>query len=231
MCGLLCLAFTEQGWKGHPYYKGHPYCSLNWYLIPFYYWIIFQCMIYHILLICSSIDGHQGCFYFVAIMNNAAIYICLQVLSEHVCNLGVSVQFSLSCVWLSVTPWTAAYQASLSITNSQRLLKLMSIESMMPFHPLFSSSPSAFSLSQHQDIFQWVSSSHQVPKVLELSFSINPSNEYSKLISFRIDWFDLLVGQGSLKSLLQHNSKYQFFSAQPSLWSNSHIHTWQLEKP
>ena len=106
----------------------------------------------------------------------------------------------------SAIPLTAACRGSLSITNSQRLLKLMSIESMMPFHPLFSSSPSAFSLSQHQGIFQWVSSSHQVPKVLELSFSINPSNEYSKLISFRIDWFDLLTVQGALKSLLQQHS-------------------------
>ena len=63
-------------------------------------------------------------------------------------------------------------------------------------------------------------------------FTISPSNEYSELISFRIDWFDLLAVQGTFKSLLQHhNSKHQFFGAQPSLWSNSHIHTWLLEKP
>ena len=64
------------------------------------------------------------------------------------------------------------------------------------------------------------------------SFSISPSSEYSGLISFRIDWFDLLEVQGTLKNLLQHHSlKHQFFRAQPSLWSNSHIHTWLLEKP
>ena len=62
------------------------------------------------------------------------------------------------------------------------------------------------------------------------NFSISPSNEYSGLISFRIDWFDLLAAQGTLQSLLQHR-KYQFFSAQPASWSNSHIHTWLLEKP
>ena len=76
---------------------------------------------------------------------------------------------SLSCVQLFVTPWTATHQASLSITNSWNLLKLMSIESVMPSNHLILSSPSppAFSLSQHEGLFQWVSSSHQVAKVLE----------------------------------------------------------------
>ena len=78
---------------------------------------------------------------------------------------------SLSHVWLSATPWTAACQASLSITNSCSLLKLMSIESVMPsnhlVHPLSSPSPPAFNLSQHQGLFKWVSSSHQVAKVLQ----------------------------------------------------------------
>ena len=77
---------------------------------------------------------------------------------------------SLSCVWLFATPWTAACQASLSITNSWSLPKLMSIESVMPsnhLHPLSSPSPPTFNLSQHQGLFKWVSSSHQVTKVLE----------------------------------------------------------------
>ena len=81
----------------------------------------------------------------------------------------LSVQ-SLSCEQFFATPWTAAHQASLSITTSWSLLKLMSIESVMPFqpsHPLSSLSSPAFNLSQHQGIFQWVSSSHQVAKVLE----------------------------------------------------------------
>ena len=68
------------------------------------------------------------------------------------------------------------------------------------------------------------------PKYWSFSFSISPSNEYSGLISFRMDWLDLLAVQGTLKSLLQHHSsKHQFFSTQLSLWSNSHIHTWPLE--
>ena len=69
-------------------------------------------------------------------------------------------------------------------------------------HSLLPPSPPVFNLSQHQGLFQWVGSSHQVAKVIELSFSISPSNKYSGLISFRIDWFDLLAVQGSLKSLL-----------------------------
>ena len=70
------------------------------------------------------------------------------------------------------------------------------------------------------------------PKYWSFSFSISPSNEYSGLISFRMDWLDLLAVQGTLKSLLQHHSsKHQFFGTQLSLWSNSHIHTWLLEKP
>ena len=116
---------------------------------------------------------------------------------------------SLSCVWLFATPWTAALQASLCITNSQSLLKLMSIKSVMPFNPLILChpvSPPAFSLSQHQGLFQWVSSSIRWPKYWSFSFSISPSNEYSGLISFRMDWLDLLAIQGTLKSLLQHHS-------------------------
>ena len=73
-------------------------------------------------------------------------------------------------------------------------------------HPLSSPSPPAFNLSQHQGLFQWVSSSHQVAKILEFSFSISPSNEHPGLISFMMDWLDLLAVQGTLKSLLQHYS-------------------------
>ena len=107
-------------------------------------------------------------------------------------------------VWLFVTPWTEACQAFLSITNSWSLLKLMSIESMMPFNhfiPLFPSPP-ALNLSQHQDLLQWI----RWPKYWCFTFSISPSNEYSGLISFRVDWLDLHAVQGTLKSLLQHHS-------------------------
>ena len=75
-----------------------------------------------------------------------------------------------------------------------------------PSHPLLPSSPLALSLSQRQDLFQWVSFLHQVAKILELQLSISPSNEYSGLISFRMDCLDLLAVQGTLKSLLQHHS-------------------------
>ena len=115
----------------------------------------------------------------------------------------------LSRVQLFVTPQTTVRQASLSITNAQSLLKLMSITSVMAYNdlsPLPSSSLPAFNLFQHQGLFKWVSSLHQVAKVLSFSFSIGPYNEYSGLISFRIDWLGLLAVQGTLKSLLQHQS-------------------------
>ena len=116
---------------------------------------------------------------------------------------------SLSLFQLFVTPWTIAHQASLSITSSQSLLKLMSIKSMMPskhlslFPPLLLL-PSVF---PHSRVF----SSESVlcikwPEYWSFSFSISTSNEYSGLISFRMDWVDLLVVQQTLKSLLQHRS-------------------------
>ena len=106
-------------------------------------------------------------------------------------------------------PWTAARQASLSITNSQNLLKLISIELVMPFNHLILCCP----LLLLPPIFPSIRvfSSESVlrirwPKYWTFSFSISPSNEYSGLISFRIDWLDLLAVQGTLKSLLQHHS-------------------------
>ena len=90
---------------------------------------------------------------------------------------------------------------------------------IQPSHPLPSPSPRAFNLSQHQSLFQWVSSSHQVAKVLGFSFSISPSNEYSELISFRIDWFDLLAAQGTLGTLFQHHSsKASIFRCSAFFW-------------
>ena len=113
---------------------------------------------------------------------------------------------SLSCVWLFVSPWTVASQASLSNINSWSLLKLMSIESVMPSNHLILGHlllllPSIF-LSIR--VFSNESVLHiRWPKYW--SFSISPSNEYSGLIAFRIDWFDLLAVQETLKSLLQHH--------------------------
>ena len=79
-------------------------------------------------------------------------------------------------------------------------------DTIQPSHPLSSPSPPAFNLSQNQGLFQWVSSSHQVAKYWSFSFNTSPSNEYSGLVSFRTDWFDLLEVQGTLNSLLQHHS-------------------------
>ena len=79
-------------------------------------------------------------------------------------------------------------------------------DAIQPSHPLLSPSPPAFSLSQHQGVFKWVSSSHQFAKYWSFSFSISPSNEYSAPISSRMDWLDLLAVQGTLKNLLQHHS-------------------------
>ena len=110
---------------------------------------------------------------------------------------------SLSCVWLFVTPWIAARQASLSITNSWRLLKLMSIESVMPSNHLLlqpSIFPSIRVFSNESVLgIRW-------PKYWSFSFSISLSNEHPGLISFRMDWLDLLAVQGTLKSLLQHHT-------------------------
>jgi len=138
---------------------------------------------------------------------------------------------SCSCVWLFVTPRTAAHQASLSITNSWSLLKLMSIESVMPSNHLILRHPLLLLPSIFPSIRVFSNESVlrvRWPKYWSFSFSISPSNEYSGLISFRMDWFHFLAIQGTLESLLQ---KHQFFSTRLSLWSNSHIHTWLLEKP
>ena len=150
-----------------------------------------------------------------------------------------SVQFSsvqsVSRVQLLETSWTSVCQASLSFTISQSLLNLMSIELVIPpnhlvlCHPLLLL-PSTFPSIR---VFSYELFLHiRWPKFWSFSFSISPSNEYSGLISCRIDWFDLLAVQGILKRLLQHRSaNYQCFHVQPSIWSNSHTHTGLLEKP
>ena len=115
----------------------------------------------------------------------------------------------LSHVRLFVTPWIAAHQASLSIANSQSLLKLMSIESVMPSNHLIFCCPLLLppSIFSSIRVFSNGSVLHiRWPKYWSFSFSISPSSEYSGLISFRMDWLDLLAIQGTLKSLLQHHS-------------------------
>ena len=104
-------------------------------------------------------------------------------------------------------------------------------DTIQPSNPLSSPFPSAFKLSQHQGLFNESVLCIRWPKYWSFSFSISPSNEYSGLISFRIDWFDLLAVQRILRNLLQHTiQRHQFFGAQPYLWSNSRISTWLLER-
>ena len=116
---------------------------------------------------------------------------------------------SLSRVWLFATPWTAAHQASLSITNSWSLLKLVSIESVMSSIHLILCRPLLLLPSVFPSIrvFSNESVFHiRWPKYWSFSFSISPSNDYSGLISFRMDWLDICAVQETLKSLLQHHS-------------------------
>ena len=141
---------------------------------------------------------------------------------------------SLSRVQFFVTPWTAAHQASLSITNSQSLLKLMSIVSVMSSNhlvlchfllPHLQSFPASISIFSNESVLhiRW-------PKCQSFSFSISPPMNIP-MISFRMDWFDLLAAQGTLKSLLQHHSsKASILCTQLSLQSNSHIHTYQKNR-
>ena len=158
-------------------------------------------------------------------------------MSASYARISQSVQ-PLSCVRLFANPWTAACQAFLSITNSQNLLKLMFIESVMPFNHLMLCCPLLLPPSIFPSIRGFSSESVLHIRWLNLkcywsfSFGISPSNEYSGLISFRMDCFDLLAVQGRRESSLTPQvfsnttvKNYQFFGIQPSLWSNSHIHT------
>ena len=142
----------------------------------------------------------------------------------------LSVQFSqsLSHVQLFVTPWTAAHLASLSITNSRSLLKLMSVELVMPSNHLILCCPFLFlpSIFPSIRVFSNELVFHiRCPKYWSFSFRISPSNEYSGLISFRIDCLDLLAVQGTLKSLLQH------LSSKASILRRSAFFTVQLSHP
>ena len=135
---------------------------------------------------------------------------------------------SLSHVQLFATQWNEAHQASLSITNLQSLLKFMSIESLMPSNHLilsivdFSFCLQCFPVSGSNEAGLHI----RCPKYWSFGFSIHPSNGYSGLTSFRMDWLDILAVQGTLKSLLQHpSSKASILWCSASLWSNCHIHT------
>ena len=141
---------------------------------------------------------------------------------KYIVEYSVSSVQSLSRVWLFAIPWIAARQASLSITNSRSLPKLMSIESVTPSNHLILSSPSppAPNPSQHQGLSNESTLRMRWPKYWSFSFSISPSKERPGLISFRMHWLDLLAVQGTLKSLLQHHSsKALSFPYSPTLTS------------
>ena len=149
---------------------------------------------------------------------------------------GIVVVQSLSYVGLFVTPWTIAHQASLSFIISLSLLKLMSIESVMPSNHLIL----YYRLLLLPSIFPRIrvfsnelALTIRWPQYLSFSFTISLSNEHSGFISFRIDRFDLFAVQETLERVFSSTTvwKHQFFGAQPSLWPNSHICTCLLEKP
>ena len=159
------------------------------------------------------------------------------------CPVQFSSVQSLSLVWLFVTPWIEARHASLSITNSRSLLKLMSIESVMPSNYLILCRPFLLLPSNLPRIRVFSNESVLHIRWLKyLSFSISPSNEYLGLISFRIDRFDLLTVQGTLRSLFQHHSpkvsifqhsafvmvrlSYAYLTTRKTIAFIAHIHTW-----
>ena len=135
---------------------------------------------------------------------------------------------SLSRVWFFAPPWIAARQASLSITNSRSLLKLISIKSVMPSSHLILCCPLLLlpPIPPSIRVFSNESTLHmRWPKYWSFCFSISPSNEHSGLISFRMDWLDLLAVQGTLKSLLQYHS------SKASVFRRSAFFTVQLSHP
>ena len=164
--------------------------------------LLYQCTIKGSHCRESSSTAHGSCS-LPSCHSKAVATQILSSLGTLVTTTDLSVQL-LSRVWLFATPWTAACQLSLSVTNSHSIPKLMSIQ---PSHRLSFPSPPAFNVSQHQGFFKWVSSLHQVAKVsASTSINISPSNEHPGLISFRMDWLDLLAVQSTLNSLLQHHS-------------------------
>ena len=150
-------------------------------------------------------------------------------------NIMFSLVQSLSRVRLFATPWITARQASLSITNSRSSLRLTSIESVMPSSHLILCRPLLLlpPIPSSIRVFSNGSTLHmRCPKYWSFSFSIIPSKEIPGLISFRMDWLDLLQSKG-LSRVFSNTTvqKHQFFGAQLSSQSNSHIHTWSQEKP
>ena len=179
------------------------------------------CLYFHVILVLSSL------LYCIMLNEYTAMCLSILLLIDIWVVSSVSVQ-SISCVRLFATPWTAACQVSLSITNSCSSLKLISIESVMPSshlilcHPLLLLPP----IPPNIRVFSKVSTlCMRWPKCWSFTFNISPSNEHPGLISFRMDWLDFLAVQGTLKSLLQyHTSKASI------LWCSTFL-TVQLSHP
>ena len=170
---------------------------------------------------------------FFCYRNSFLIHIQVREAALHTTSGSVSSVQLLIRVWLSVTPWTAACQASLSITNSQSLLRLMSIELVMPSHHLILCHPllppsvfPSISVLTHESVvcIRW-------PKYWSFTFNISPSNEYPGLIFLRMDWLDLLAVEGTLKSLLQHHSSKASILQHSAFFMVQLSHLYTLEKP
>ena len=150
----------------------------------------------------------------VSVLVLIQVYTSVAIQRHHLCDLAPldsfsSVQFSHSVVSDSLRPHersTPGLPVHHQLPESTQTHVHWVGDAIQPSHPLSSPSPPALNLSQHQGLFKWVSSSHQVVKVLEFQLHISPSNEHPGLISLKMDWLDLLAVQGTLKSLLQHHS-------------------------
>ena len=181
---------------------------------------------------CSIISSKTSAAFLNFCLDNLSIVISGNIEFTHSYYITVVVQL-LSCVKLFGTLWSAARQAFLSFTISQSLLKLMSIESVLPSNQFILCCPLLLLPSIFPSIRVFTNELALLigwPKYWGFKCSISPSSKYLWWISFRI--FDLLADQGTLKTLLsQHISKASIFSAPPFSWSNSHNHTWLLEKP
>ena len=192
------------------------------------------CVLKQVLLYHFSLDSPSLSLSSLSVILSQSLHVA----ANSIISFFLIVVQSLSRVQLFVTPWTVACQVSLSFTISRSLLKLMSIELVMPCNHLIFCCPLLLLPSVFPSIRVFSSKLAlciRWPKYWSFSFIISPFNKYSGLISFRIDWFDLLAVQGILKSLFQSHDvfmvrKHQFFDAQPFLLSISLIHARLLEK-
>ena len=177
-------------------------------------------------------SGNSGSLYFWGLQNHCRWW--LQPWNEKMLNITLYSVQSLSHVRLFAAPWTAAHQAFLSISNSRSSLKLMSIKSVMPSSHLILCRPLLLLRPIPPSIRVFSSQSTlrmRWPKYWSFSFSISPSNGHPGLISFRMDWLDLLAVQGTLKSLLQYHSSKALILQRSAFFTVQLSHTWPLEKP